>query len=126
MAFVAGVALFWPALGAASLPLIEFSIRPNLCVLTAQDEVCRDELEISWSTPEPQDVCLYSDQDREPLRCWQDAHGGEYSLPVSTASDIHFFLRSAHSEDLLMAKDFEVVQDDRAYRRKRRNPWSFF
>lgn len=95
-------------------------------MLAAQDDACRDELEITWASPQARDVCLHSDRRDEPLHCWRRALTGRYSLLIDTASDIHFYLKAWHSQDLLAAMDFEVVQDQKTYRRKRRNPWSFF
>lgn len=115
-----------PALAAEPPPGVELSIRPNLCVLSAQEDVCRDTLEISWASPKARDLCLHSDQRDTPLRCWRQALSGEYSLAVNTSSSILFYLRSEHSPDLLAAGNFEVMQDHKTYRRKRRNPWSFF
>jgi hypothetical protein len=119
--------LAWaPTLAAEPLPVIEFSIRPHLCVLTAQEEVCRDTVEISWISPQARDLCLHSDRRDAPLRCWQQALSGQFALTINTASNIHFYLKNGRSRNLVAAGNFEVIQDNQTYRRKRRNPWSFF
>src|SRR5690606_41195079 len=48
------------------LPVIQFSIKPRLCVLSAGEEVCRDELEITWARSEEHTSEL---QSRENLVC---------------------------------------------------------
>jgi hypothetical protein len=119
-------ALVNPALGAEQfMPLIEFSIKPRLCVLTAQEEICQDQLEVKWSSPEMRSLCLYQKDKAEPLRCWEDATHGEYAFELSASSTTGFQLRDTATQEALSKQEFRVVYEDKKYRTPRRNPWSF-
>lgn len=110
----------------AALPLIQFSIKPRLCVLNAGEEVCRDELEVKWLSEQARSLCLYQTDKTEPLRCWQQATQGEYQFELTASASTDFQLRELHSDTSLSDQRFQVVHNDKKYRRARRNPWSFF
>lgn len=110
----------------SSLPLIQFSIKPRLCVLNAGEEVCRDELEVKWLSAQARSLCLYQTDKTEPLRCWQDAIKGEYQFELTASASIDFQLRELDSDTSLSDQRFQVVYNEKKYRKARRNPWSFF
>ncbi len=107
------------------MPNLQFSLKPNLCVLSADEEACYDELEVRWSAPQKMSLCLYRSELDAPLRCWADVSEGVHRFLLSATRDVTFQLRE-NNENLLVSEAFEVVQDNRKYRRQRRNPWSFF
>lgn len=111
---------------ASSLPLIQFSIKPRLCVLNAGEEVCRDELEVRWQAAQKRSLCLYQQDKTQPLRCWQNATRGEYQFELTASASTDFELRETETGTALSDQRFQVVYNDKKYRRARRNPWSFF
>jgi hypothetical protein len=110
----------------ASLPLIQFSIKPRLCVLNAGEEMCRDELEVKWLSAQARSLCLYQTDKIDPLRCWQDATQGEYQFELTASASTDFQLRELNSSTSLSDQRFQVVYNEKKYRRARRNHWSFF
>ena len=108
------------------VPLIEFSIKPRLCVLSAEGEICQDQLEVKWSSPEVRSLCLYQKDKDMPLRCWENVTRGEYAFELSASSTTAFQLRDAGTQEALSKQEFRVVYEDKKYRSQRRNPWSFF
>jgi hypothetical protein len=110
----------------SSLPLIRFSIKPRLCVLNAGEEVCRDELEVKWESPVSRSLCLFQSDKQEPLRCWEDTRRGEYQFELTASASTDFQLREQESDQPLSDQRFQVVYNDKKFRRARRNPWSFF
>lgn len=111
--------------GAAEIPALEFSIKPRLCVLTAAEEACYDELELRWRAAAPMTLCLHQNRVDEPLTCWSESSEGIYRFVLSTSENVTFELRQP-GERLLVSEAFQVIHDDNRYRRPRRNPWSFF
>jgi len=105
---------------------INMTLRPRLCVMAQGETLCKDEIHIHWESPLNLSLCLYSAEQYTPLECWQNAAGGEYRTWLETAHDIEFTLKAVADSRVLARQAFEVVRDDRRYRRKRRNPWSFF
>jgi hypothetical protein len=127
--FIPIVILLWGGSAMAnekSLPLIQFSIKPNLCVLSAGEEVCRDQLAIKWSSAIMRSLCLYQAELQQPLRCWQHATQGEHQFELNANATTTFQLRDTESQQPLSDQTFQVVYNDKKYRRQRRNPWSFF
>lgn len=108
------------------LPLIHFSIKPRLCVLNEGEEVCRDELEVKWLSTQARSLCLYQTDKTEPLRCWQDATQGDYRFELMASVNTDFQLRELDSSTSLSDQRFQVVYNEKKYRKARRNPWSFF
>ncbi len=121
--------LFFPTQVAANdnqLPLIQFSLKPKLCVLAVGEEVCHDELAVKWSSGEPRSLCLHQSDKPEPLRCWENVTSGEYQFELTAKVTTDFQLREIPSQKALSDQRFQVVYNDKKYRRTRRNPWSFF
>lgn len=115
-----------PGASSSALPLIQFSIKPRLCVLSAGEEVCRDELEVKWQSAVMRSLCLYQSDKTEPLRCWQEATQGEYQFELTASASTDFELRETDTGTAVSDQRFQVVYNDKKYRRARRNPWSFF
>ncbi len=110
---------------ASELPMIEFSLKPRLCVLSSDEETCFDELEIRWRAKQNLSLCLYQSEFEKPLACWTDVDHGAHRFLLSTSEDVNFYLRE-QSLGLEISEAFEVIHDNKRYRRPRRNPWSFF
>lgn len=110
----------------SSLPLIQFSIKPRLCVLNAGEEVCHDELQVKWLSAQARSLCLYQTDKVEPLRCWQETTQGEYQFELTASVSTDFQLRELDSNTSLSDQRFQVVYNEKKYRKARRNPWSFF
>ncbi len=110
---------------AEELPVLEFSIKPRLCVLTENEEACYDELQVRWRAPAPLTLCLYQSAMDDPITCWQDATEGHHRFVLSVSQNVTFHLR-APGQAWQVSEAFEVIHDHRQYRRQRRNPWSFF
>ncbi|MES2673223.1 MAG: DUF3019 domain-containing protein [Pseudomonadota bacterium] len=109
-----------------NLPLIQFSIKPRLCVLAAGEEVCHDELTVKWSAVAARSLCLYQSDKEQPLRCWENATQGEYQFELTASVTTDFQLRENITQKPLSDQRFQVVYNDKKYRKERRNPWSFF
>jgi len=107
-------------------PSIEFSIKPRLCVLSEGESLCEDLLEISWTSKEPRSLCLFQSDKSLPLRCWEQETSGKHSFSLAIANNVQFDLREIDENLLLVSREFEVVQNTENFRRRRRNPWSFF
>lgn len=109
-----------------TMPVIQFSIKPRLCVLTANEEVCRDELEVQWAAEEKRSLCLYQSGQTLPLRCWVNEKRGSYQFNITASTSTDFHLREEEGDTALGSEVFEVVYNQKKYRKQRRNPWSFF
>ncbi len=108
------------------LPIIQFSIKPRLCVLSDGEKVCEDELEIKWTADYRRSLCLYRSDRETPLQCWENKNSGEHYITIAASRNVDFQLKEVGNKQLLVTEAFEVVHDNAQYRRRRRNAWSFF
>ena len=95
-------------------------------MLSEGEDTCQDELEISWKSSVDRSLCLYQSNKRLPLRCWENENSGSHRLAIEAASNVDFHLREMQDDMFVVSQEFEVVHDTTQYRRRRRNPWSFF
>lgn len=104
----------------------QLTLKPKLCVLTEKEKMCSDQLKIHWSTGAVQSLCLYRSDQKKYLKCWQKQNQGAYDYLIHTKDSITFDLRKTDESIPLVSTTFQVIRDQKKYRRKRRNPWSFF
>jgi len=109
----------------AELPALQFSLKPRLCVLTEAEDSCYDQLDVRWSAAQKMSLCLYQSDIDKPLQCWENASEGQHKFILSATRNVTFQLRE-HNHVTLVSEAFEVIHDQKKYRRQRRNPWSFF
>ncbi|WNO08749.1 DUF3019 domain-containing protein [Teredinibacter sp. KSP-S5-2] len=112
--------------GAESMPRIEFSIKPRICILSQGDTICKDLIEVRWVSQQARSLCLFQSGKNLPLRCWEDEFEGSHELELTTKNNIDFYLKEIDADTLLVSQVFEVVQGDKQLRRRRRNAWSFY
>lgn len=106
---------------------VELTLEPSLCVLAEGENLCRDRVRVSWRAKQNRSLCLYESGESDPLDCWQESRSGTHTSLLETASDIQFQLVEASGRGpIVAARAFEVIADAKRYRRRRRNPWSFF
>jgi len=60
------------------------------------------------------------------LNCWSDARDGHYTVKIVAEESLMFFLKQEQHESYLASQTFKVIHDTQRYRRRHRNPWSFF
>ena len=106
--------------------LIQFSIKPKLCVLENREEVCHDQLEITWSSLQNRSLCLVQADTETAIECWENKSNGSFQFELTATTSTNFQLIETETETLLADRSFEVIFNDKKYRRSRRNPWSFF
>lgn len=115
------------ALMAQAKPAVEFTLKPNLCVLSKTETQCQDRLVVEWKSLQAQNLslCLYKEQTREPLYCWQQSQSGRTEFTTTLAKTTAFELRD-QQQQLFARELFEVIYTGKNSLRARRNPWSFF
>ncbi len=108
------------------MPTVQFRVKPRLCVLAEGEELCHDELQITWQSETPRTLCLYRSDLDVPLRCWQHAKNGDHHVVISASHNVDFHLKEADNDQNLVSEAFEVIHENKKFRRRRRNAWSFF
>lgn len=107
-------------------PGVELTIQPSLCILERGETLCRDQVQVRWQSADIYNVCLFEAGINEPLSCWEESRSGQFDSLLEAQDDIHFQLIEMVDRRVIASQAFEVVADAQRYRRRRRNPWSFF
>jgi len=112
---------------------VDFWIKPSVCVLSESEKNCEDSVDIIWRAKKALSVCLWhdfanaiNDEQAILLNCWSEASEGRHTVNISTETSLIFFLKEDQKESYLVSQTFKVIQDTQRYRRRHRNPWSFF
>jgi hypothetical protein len=111
--------------------VIQFSLRPRMCVLSAKESRCDDQITATWQSSETKDICLYRQGGVKAIACWVGKKEGQHTFVLSTDEAVSFQLRrqeklTSKRDTVLASETFLVTQSQKKYRRARRNPWSFF
>ncbi len=88
--------------------------------------MCRDRVRVNWRADHNRSLCLYEQGEPDPLDCWQQSRSGSHTSMLETESDVQFQLIELSGQQVVASSAFEVIADAKRYRRRRRNPWSFF
>ena len=112
---------------------VDFWIKPSVCVLSESEQHCEDSIDIIWRAKEMLSVCLWhdatnakNDEQAILLNCWVEANQGRHTVKISTETSLTFFLKKDQQDSYLASQTFKVIHDTQRYRRRHRNPWSFF
>lgn len=104
----------------------QLDLKPQVCALSENEEVCRELIDIQWRSGEPMQLCLFVDTEVQPLACWREQRTGVYEYQARTENSLEFELRAQPDNQLLTSEIFDVIREQTDYRYRRRKPWNFF
>ncbi len=83
-------------------------------------------IDVQWRLNQPADVCLFITSQEQYLACWQNLLVRQQTFYIGVDHDIAFELRNKTSGEVIFSEPFKVYKKVAKFRRKRRNPWSFY
>lgn len=109
-------------------PVVEFTMKPNICVLSESESQCRDLLTAEWKSQNNKhySLCLYQQTSKTPIECWENANAGKAEFTQTLSTTTVFELRDMSGQTLLVQQAFQVISAQKKFQHSRRNPWSFF
>jgi hypothetical protein len=126
------VLLFWmgaPALLQATTLGQEVTLhaQPRICVVPAGEQSCSLQLQVTWTSVTPRNVCLQLHGQSTTLQCWQAQQSGDFSMMLAQTENILIQLLDAQNFEVLSEVGIPVIKRDlRDTRRRRRHAWSVF
>jgi len=98
---------------------------PVTCVALHKDQVCFQQITLSWSQLAPGDYCLYIEDVKRPLTCWFDNTLNSFVHEYESADSIRYELREGSSDDSMATVS---VNTSWVYRTGRRSSsgWRLF
>lgn len=101
-------------------------VQPESCVLGKREILCEQRVRVSWKTPNQQAVCLYIKDREDPLDCWKNLTENVSVFTIKTEGKLVFELRKQQSGGTIYTANYKIYKQVARYRKKRRNPWSFY
>lgn len=101
-------------------------VRPVLCIADRQGDTCATVFQIDWRSTRPGNFCLGSDNQRAPLRCWNQAAAGAHRDNIVVTQDFYYWLSEAENPRKLSPVKVELLRlhsDDRRRERRSRHVW---
>ncbi|WP_395344404.1 DUF3019 domain-containing protein [Ningiella sp. W23] len=108
----------------ADKPFTYLAVTPLKCVTLSKGRDCYADVNISWSTPTPKNVCLFVDYIDDPIRCWKSQSKAELKFEFIHPQSAYFYLRDSDSNIRLTEKQLSVNWVHERERHKRR--WRVF
>ncbi len=116
----------FPLLATDSIDKFDLFIKPKICILENRLTLCEQLVEVSWELKKEQPVCLYIQGRSGALACWKKHRADSNEFMIETSEKIIFQLKNSVSEKVIYSSTYKVYRKIAQYRRKRRNPWSFY
>lgn len=79
-------------------------LTPVRCVALHQGQVCYQNVQLSWSSVQAGNYCVYIDNQAEPLQCWQGQTQGSYRYEFASAESQVLQLKNAQQDVLAQAR----------------------
>lgn len=100
-------------------------LKPNRCVALHQGQVCYQDVQLHWSTPQAGHYCLYQQNIAQPLHCWQSVNAGEYRYEFASNASVQLQLVDAQTKMVIAQAGVEVAWVYKANTR-RQTHWRLF
>lgn len=103
---------------------ISLDLRPRVCTMTAEDELCETTVRAHWRSPRDESLCLVIVGHPDVKRCWENYSEGRYSIELAFAQDLTVQLRDPGLQHVLASAAIAVIREAIQLRRKRKQPWN--
>ena len=128
-ALLAGILCTPIAIGAQENagPELILRVKPSLCLRYSSGEECKLTVEVVWRDESPNDYCLHSVQDEQPVQCWENLASATLEEERAMQEDLVYWLSYPGEEAQLVVATIEmatVVDDDKRNRTRRRHVWN--
>lgn len=101
-------------------------IKPKSCVIEEKNENCEATVKVQWRLKSNRNVCLYIDSQNRALACWKNKLFVSEYFTIDISSHVNFQLRDKITNQIIYSTPFSLYLKLAKYRKKRRNPWSFY
>lgn len=93
---------------AAEQPTNGLIINPKQCVALHQGKKCYVDIQISWTTQQQSNYCLFSSLQNEALKCWSQQSSGTFKQEVVANENVQFYLKKQANNTILQSTELEM------------------
>ncbi|WP_229359838.1 DUF3019 domain-containing protein [Ferrimonas aestuarii] len=104
---------------------VHFTATPERCIALHKGQICYQDVEFSWKTPERGRYCLMQAQDRQQLLCWDGRNRQRYLLAFEGDKTTRYSLIREGENSPLAEVKVEVTWVYKAPRQSR-SGWRLF
>ncbi len=126
LGFGSSGAVFGDSMVPAPVAELHLELRPRLCTVRGDEEVCSARVEARWNSTVGQSLCLVIRARPQIIHCWTQRREGAFAADVSFQEDLLVELRDTDLQHTMASASVRVIHQATEYRRKRRRPWSLF
>lgn len=124
MAWLATIALPGQAATASPSQLLNFELKPSVCIAREVGDTCQMNVKLKWQLDSPSHLCLK--QNDAVIKCWQQQQVEE-TLAIKLQQQSEFLLFDKDSDAVLIKREIKInYQINQRYRRRLRSEWSIF
>ncbi len=123
LTLLGALALISTSLARANESLLK--IKPTRCIALHEGQVCYQKLNISWQADLADSYCLYQQNNKTPLMCWENVAAGKWSYEFEGATTQKLMLLRKQDAKQIAEVSIEVawVYDASS---KRESHWRVF
>lgn len=87
----------------------ELEARPAKCIALRKGQVCYQTITLRWQTELPGNYCLLSDDNLEPLMCWNNLDRGSIRYDFASKKSQQFHLIATDGDNPLVSANVVVA-----------------
>jgi hypothetical protein len=87
----------------------QLQLKPAQCIALHEGQVCYQTLVISWQVATMEKFCLYQQNQKEPLTCWDAQLNGKMRIEFEGKSSQKFYIQRSQDEKNVAEFTFEVA-----------------
>ena len=101
---------------------------PNVCEMDDNATTCATTVALVWEVPKSGRFCLYHEQSKILLQCWDAAFSGVYSYPFDSGVDGTFLLTRGEAGPVAARAKLKVIGaiEQQLRARRRSGFWRIF
>ncbi|HWV16560.1 MAG TPA: DUF3019 domain-containing protein [Cellvibrio sp.] len=84
-------------------------IKPARCIALHEGQVCYQTLNINWQTAVQGDYCVYLQDSKTALMCWENSNGSQLKYDFESNSTKKFTLQNSRTGEIVAEFSLEVA-----------------
>lgn len=97
------------AFAIADQDIAQLQVKPARCIALHEGQVCYQTLTVVWSADQADNYCLYQQENKNPLQCWDNTSSAKIAVEFESNSSRKFFLQRKRDNKNLAEFTVEVA-----------------
>jgi hypothetical protein len=93
----------------ADQDIAQLQVKPARCIALHEGQVCYQTLTVVWSADQADNYCLYQQENKSPLQCWENTSSAKISIEFENNNSSKFILQRKRDNKNLAEFTVEVA-----------------